>query len=485
LLEFARAEKVTQNTARRLDVAEPQSVSDAIEVSTGESADLVDVEAHAEKPDDAAEFANAYAREFVAYADELGRSFDGEAEVLRRADQPAEPVSPKTVRNTLLALLAGLLGGVVVAFLVERLDHRVRSARELDGLLGAPLLGRISASPALWLDPALTELPAAEGEMFQIARVGIRYLDVDREIRSVLLTSAEAGDGKTTTAIGLAACAATSGDGVLLIEADMRQPSLAAVVEPVQSGLSTVLEGRIAWRDALTGVDVTVGAEDVSGSIDVLMAGTAPANPTQLIESERMARLLEEAESEYDLVVIDTPPVTILPDGIPLMSHVDGVIVVVGLRRETREDLEELRKRLEQVDAPLIGAIANFAAAPAESYFEYIRAHEAAVAEAGTVPLRPSTPRSPRRRPSGRRPRTATLPQPPPQTKVVALPDGPVDLNQVTFEELRALDLSITQARRLLTYRDRWGGFSSVDQIDELPGFPEPVREELKQRVTI
>jgi Helix-hairpin-helix motif len=212
--------------------------------------------------------------------------------------------------------------------------------------------------------------------------------------------------------------------------------------------------------------------------MDVLRAGAAPPNPTQLIESQRMTELLYEVDREYDLVVIDTPPATILPDAIPLMGHVDGVVVVAGLGRDRRDALRELRERLEQVDAPLIGAVANFAAAPDESYFEHIRAHEAAVAEAGTVPLRPAA-RAPRRRPRPERPRPIERPP------AVQLPDGPVDLNAVTYDELRALDLSTTQAKRLLAYRERAGGFSSIDDIDEVPGFPDAVREGLKQRLTV
>jgi chromosome partitioning protein len=182
----------------------------------------------------------------------------------------------------------------------------------------------------------------------------------------------------------------------------------------------------------------------------------------------------------FGVVVIDTPPATILPDAIPLMSHVDGVVMVIGLDRDTEDELSELRQRLEQVDAPVIGVIANFAQAPDERYYRYLHAHEAAVAEASAVPLQPATqaqtqPASRqrrRRRPSRRRRREAET-------------AAPIDLNRVTYDELRRLDLSTTQAKRVLAYRDRLGGFSSIDEIDEVPGFPDELRNALKQRVTV
>jgi receptor protein-tyrosine kinase len=483
VIALADADEVVEGTGEELGGADPEFISDHVTVSSGDGPNLFRVEGtadqgHPRSPDQAARLATTYAEQFVDYTQELGEGFAGEAELVEEADPPDDPSSPKTVRNTLLGALAGFLIGIVVALLRDRLDPRVSSARELDGLLGVPLLGRVPESVALSREEGMQELPAAEAETFQMARVGIRYLDVDREIKTVLVTSPAAGDGKTTFAFGLGVAGATSGDRVLVIEADMRQPSPVALAEPSRVGLSTLLEGNADIDDAVTTVDVTTGAEGVSGAMDVLCAGAAPPNPTQLIESRRMTELLYEVDREYDLVVIDTPPATILPDAIPLMGHVDGVVVVAGLGRDRRDALLELRERLEQVDAPLIGAVANFAAAPDESYFEHILAHEAAVAEAGTVPLRPAA-RAPRRRPR---------PEPQPAIErpaAVQLPDGPVDLNAVTYEELRALDLSTTQAKRLLAYRERAGGFSSIDDIDEVPGFPDAVREGLKQRLTV
>ena len=485
VIELARADEVAARTADRVGTVDPAYVSANVSVEQEQGSGVFTVRAtatgDAEGPAVAADTATDFTEEFVDYTKRLDDAFEGRVEVVSTAEPPDEPVSPRSIRNTLLGALAGLLLGIVVAFAWERLDHRVRAARELDRILGVPLLARIPKSPALELQPALRGLPAADAEHFQMARVSLRYLDLDRDLRTVLITSPDAGDGKTTVAFCLALVAATSGERVLVIEADMRRPGLAVLAEPSVAGLSGVLEGRAAFDEERVGIEVSAGAEGGTGVVDVLLAGPAPSNPTRLLESAAMAELLDEASEAYDLVIIDTPPAGFLPDAVPLVGHVDGVVIVGGLGRDKWDQVEELRDHLRDLEAPVVGAIANFARTPDESYFRYILEHEAAVAEAGTVPLRPAgARRPPRRRRMRRRPPAVVVPE-----AGSAAPDGALDLNTASYDELRGLDLTITQAKRVIAYRERSGGFSSLDQLDDVPGFPDEVRAELKRRVRL
>ena len=484
-LAFSDADEIAGSTGEELGGVDPASIVERTQLSQGDAPDLLTVTAQAAAPLSASQLADTYAERFASFVEDLPE-FRGHAEVVEKAVAPDSPESPQTVRDTVLGALAGLLLGIFAAFAWARLDRRVRAARELAGIVGAPLLGTIPKSQSLALDEGLRELPAADAEAFRMVRVSVRHLAVDREIRSVVVTSAEPGDGKTTVAFGLAAVAATSGERVLLIEADMRQAALELVVPPPPVGLSSVLEGGADLLEAVSAVEVSTGA-DASGTVDVVHAGSASPDPTRLLESERMIELLDEVEREYGLVLIDTPPASVLPDAIPLVGRVEGVVVVARLGRDRREDLRELCDRLRALNAPVIGTVANFAAAPDESYFEYIRAHEAAVAEAGAVPLEPAARRARPARPArraARRRRAKPVTQAPP-TAVTPLPDGPVNLNAVSYEELLALDLSNTQARRLIAYRERAGGFSSVDDLDDVPGFPDGLRAALKQRVRL
>ena len=153
------------------------------------------------------------------------------AEVAQEATVPTSPSSPKTKTNTLLGAILGLLLGLGIAFLLERIDRRIRSPEDLETIYQAPMLGVVPKSSALATGSRRGQsgmsLPAAEAEAFSLIRAHLRFLNVDRDVRTVLIASPAPGDGKTTIALRLAEAAARSGSTVLLVEADLRQPTLA------------------------------------------------------------------------------------------------------------------------------------------------------------------------------------------------------------------------------------------------------------------
>jgi polysaccharide biosynthesis transport protein len=483
VIAYADADEVALNTGDELGGASEDLIDDRVTVTEGAAANTYEVTASADTPTPAADTATTFADQFVEYTDDLGDRFAGEATVVEEADAPADPVSPRTVRNTLIGAVVGLVGGLVLALLRDAFDRRVTSLRELDAMLGAPVLARVPRSPTLALSDSLRDLPAADAETFRAARLAIRHQPAGRELDSVLVTSPRAGDGRTTIAFCLAAAAAATGDRVLLVEADLRHPSLDAVAEPGPFGLAAVVAGEATLDEAVSRVEVRTGADATPGTLELIHAGTAAGNPASLLESERMAELLDAAGRDYELVIVDTPPAAILADAIPLLGHVDGVVIVAGLGRDRRDDVEELHERLKQFDVPVVGVIANFAEPFDERYYRYLQAHEAAVAEAGTVPFKAPARRAARRPP--RRQPERPVPARTEPLRSARRADGPLDLNEVTYDDLRALDLTITQARRLLAYRERRGGFSSLDDIDDVPGFPDEVLEELKDRSSV
>ena len=152
----------------------------------------------------------------------------GNAELVQRATAPASPSSPKTVRNTVLGWILGLLLGVGLAVLLERLDRRLRQPKDFEETFGLPVLTEVPESKSLARsDNGMGELLATEGGAFQMLRARLRYFNVDRDIHSVLVTSAAPGEGKTTVAWNLAASAASAGSRTILLEADFHQPSVA------------------------------------------------------------------------------------------------------------------------------------------------------------------------------------------------------------------------------------------------------------------
>jgi capsular exopolysaccharide synthesis family protein len=287
-----------------------------------------------------------------------------DVQVQQGAAVPAEPSSPKVTRNTVLGGVLGLLLGAGCAFLLHRFDRRLREPSELEEIFGVPLIGVIPESQALKAprtsDDGRKPLPHREAEVFGLLRAHVRYFNVDRELRLIVVVSAAPGEGKTTVARNLAVTSAMAGSRVLLVEADLRRPTISRQlsVKPLP-GLAEVLLGGTRLD---TGIQHVQFDSQNGGSVgvDVLVAGgLLPPNPTHVIESSSMKALLDEARQSYDLVIVDTPPLVLVPDAFPLLAQSDAVIVVSRLGRNRRDIATRLRAALRSADAPVVGVVAN------------------------------------------------------------------------------------------------------------------------------
>ncbi|MDQ3849458.1 MAG: polysaccharide biosynthesis tyrosine autokinase [Actinomycetota bacterium] len=298
----------------------------------------------------------------------------GNAELVQRAGVPSSPSSPHPRRNALVGGALGALLGFALSLLFDRLDRRLYDPEELEEAYALPLLSTIPDSRAY--GSAFKNdrpLPTPEAEAFRMLRARLRYFNVDRDIRSVLVTSPGAADGKTTVAWHLAMAAAGVGPSkVLLIEADLRRPSLAEQhgLEP-SPGLVELLTHHLDLSSVIQRVPVPQAgdAELPSITLDVLVAGGIPPNPAELVESHRLASVLDSLFVRYDLVVVDTPPMLLVADAIPLLRQVAGVIVVSRLGKSTRDGAKQLREQLDTLNAPTLGVVANGAKRSAENYY--------------------------------------------------------------------------------------------------------------------
>ena len=406
-IKLVSLEAVAERTARALPGnLSAKDVSAKVDVTAEGQSDVASVKATDKDPGFAARLANTFAQQYIDFRREADRSKireaqqlvtrqldaltsaekagpdgrsirerseqlqilaslqTGNSELVQRAEVSDSASSPKTARNVALGVVFGLLLGIGLAFLVERLDRRVREAKEFEDLFERPLLAFIPESRALAVAPAQDQsLPTSEQEAFRMLRANLRYFSVDRPVRSVLITSAAPGDGKSTVSWNLALAAAGTGARVLLMETDLRHPSLAASAGQLAAapGLSTVLAGQIEFAEVVQEVVVPKhhGGGTPDRTMDVVVAGPLPPNPVDLIESERMRAVLSEAEEHYDLVVIDTPPTSVVSDAIPLIRQVSGVVVVTRLGKSTRESVAHLRKQLEHLNAPTLGVVVN------------------------------------------------------------------------------------------------------------------------------
>jgi polysaccharide biosynthesis transport protein len=397
-----------------------EDISRKVKISAGGRSNLVSIRATDPSPRFAARLANTFASRYIAFrraaqrrrfdaarrlidrelatipederggsrgnalrrrADELAVAAalqTGGAEQVQEAKPPEKPSKPKPLRNTLIGVFLGLLLGVAMAFVVERLDRRLKDPSEIEDLLERPIVGVIPKSPALRGGDGLPPLANREPAAFGMLRANLRYFNANRPVQAVMVTSATAREGKTTVALQLAVAAAHAGTNVLLIEADLRLPALSAVLDgSKRSGLSNVLAGDVNLEDILLSKAITESPNgEPDATLDVALAGTKPPpNPTDLIESDRMLQLLQNARERYELIVVDAPPMSI-PDAVPLARAVDGVLAVIRVGLTTRESARHLRKEFDLLQANVLGVVINGADRSPDYYGYYADAGE-------------------------------------------------------------------------------------------------------------
>jgi capsular exopolysaccharide synthesis family protein len=299
----------------------------------------------------------------------------GNAELVQRATPPTSPSSPKTIRNTVIAWIIGLFLGIGLAAFLERQDRRLRQSKDFEGAFGLPVLTEIPENKSLARsDDGIGELLDAEGAAFEMLRARLRYFNVDRKINSVLVTSAGPGEGKTTVAYNFAASAASAGLRTILIEADFHQATVAlrSGTRP-RPGLSEFLSGQSHLSDVVQDVTVEDRKNGSEGSrrLDLIVAGSHPPNPVEQLESQGMKELINSLTETHDLVVIDSPPLPIIADGIPLAKMVNGVLIVGRVNRTTRDEAESLHEQLLSLDVSALGIVANRAPKRSRRYQHY------------------------------------------------------------------------------------------------------------------
>jgi polysaccharide biosynthesis transport protein len=280
-------------------------------------------------------------------------------EVVQAAEVPAAPSSPTTTKNTLIGIVLGFFLGLGIALLIERADPRLRGAGELAKVYGTQLLGTVPRSPRV----AQYRLGAggptrSEADAFQVIRAQLGSFNPGQVPSSVLVSSAVAGEGKSTIAFHLAGAAAQTGLQVLLIEADLRRPSLAKRLDIDRA--PTLLEATIAPRAVEHAARVAVEAHDGQGSLAVLPAGDiGEGAPPSVIDSEAMDRVLALAATSFDLVIVDGPELTGISDAFFLLGKIDGLILVGVDGRSRRDVAEDLDSRLRAARTRVFGVVAN------------------------------------------------------------------------------------------------------------------------------
>ncbi|HEX5204943.1 polysaccharide biosynthesis tyrosine autokinase [Paractinoplanes rhizophilus] len=266
------------------------------------------------------------------------------------------PVSPRPMHNNALAVAMGLLLGAAAGVIREVSDRSIRDADALPGLTGVPVLALIPDDPKARRrkGPFVSESGSPRAEALRQLRTNIQYSG--RPAKILAVTSAMPGEGRSSAACGLAILFAEAGQRVLIVDASLRRPRLAAFLgRDGAPGLATVLVGAATLDQVL---------QPWGTGLWLLAGGHRPPNPSELLDSPKMAELIDELRGRFDKIILDSPPLLPVTDGAVVAARADGAILLVRARRTTPAQVTAAMRALAAVDAKVLGTVFTMVAGP-------------------------------------------------------------------------------------------------------------------------
>ena len=294
--------------------------------------------------------------------DRMNRNFDStNVRPLDVALVPTVPVAPSLRVNIVIATVFSLLLGLGLVSLIVFLDRSIKSTSDAQQATGAPVLGIIPMLDEADLpknDVGARDLYVHQHPTSRVAeccrslRTNILFSAADRQIKTIVVSSANPQEGKTTTVIYLGTTMAQSGQRVLLVDSDMRRPRLhGSLGIPRQTGLSNLILGDRDYEEAIKTTEIP--------NLFVLPCGPLPPNPAELLMSHRFAAVLKELEKRFDRIILDSPPLQVVTDAVVLSKQADGAILVVRADKTLRDDIKRSARQIRSVGGTIFGTIVN------------------------------------------------------------------------------------------------------------------------------
>lgn len=273
-------------------------------------------------------------------------------QLLDEAIVPEEAIVPNTALNMAVAGLLGLTIGVALALITEMTDTRIKATDDFRKSFGIPLIGNIPKHmPKAMAKKRQSEgKPGIIGEAYHNLRTNVQFQTIDVDLKMIVITSTNPGEGKTTVSYELAKSLATGGDKVILIDCDFRNPTLPKLSGSDQTrGLSDILVNQSPYEPFIVKQE----------GLDLLMTGPMPPIPADLLVSKKMEAFLDKLRFAYHYVILDTPPAGLLTDGVILSTNADGTIIVVAEGQTERKDLNRTIESIRSVGGNVIGIVIN------------------------------------------------------------------------------------------------------------------------------
>ena len=348
-IKIATSRPVLEELMQRLGLHKPPK----IEVEILANTELIQITVEDANPIVAREAANTLAEILVVQSEELytGKRARDFVSVVEPAVAPTAPSKARKGRNIALGVVVGLAGGVGLAYLFENLDTTLYTMEQIEEATELSVLGKIPSARKR-RQIALFNGNSPQGEAFRRLRTYIFTLDHDAPLQTLLVTSAEPREGKSTIVANLAFTVAQSGRKVIVVDADLRRPTLHKIFDLSNKiGLSSILTQEAT-------LDEAVQDSKIPG-VQALTSGPLPPNPAELLGSPQMTALIEQLVQQFDLVVLDTPSLLAVSDVAVLAPAFDGVVLVVGRAQAQRKAVRAARQQLADLKARSIGVVVN------------------------------------------------------------------------------------------------------------------------------
>lgn len=356
--ELAKKPSVLGPVIAKLDLqTTPAQLADAVSVGTPLNTVLIEITVSDQSPTQAALIANAVASSLTTTAQALSPKADGgmpaiAMQSVAQAEAPSSPYAPDKRFMTLTGFVLGLAAASAYALGRQVLDTRIRTVQDIQRVTEIPLLGAIPSVREKGTKVAdfRTQKTGVTAESFRRLAANLEFLDPDARIRSLVVSSAEAGEGKSSTAINLALVLAERSERVILVDADLRRPRIAEYCGIDGTlGLTTVLTGRAQLEDVI----------EPWGPIWVLPSGAVPPNPNQLVNSTVMLATVDALVKQFDIVIFDSAPLLPVADSLALSRVTDGALLVALANSTRRGHLMAAAEAVDNVKGRILGVILN------------------------------------------------------------------------------------------------------------------------------
>ncbi len=353
------SERVLEPVVEELDLpSTPAELAEVVSTDVPRESVLLEISVSDPDPERAAGVVNAVATSFITVVNELESPVDGDVAspvritVIEPATVPDAPTGPSLPLVLAAALVVGVVLGTAAALLRARSDPLVHTEGDVGRLLGAPVLASLPRDAAATPVSLVADDPRhPSADAVRRLRTGLQLTSAAAPVRSLLVTSSTGGEGCSTTAAHLAVSIARTGSSVVLVDAHLRRPALGRLFGvPDDRGLATVLAGR-------SGVDAVVVPYGPVDGLALLPAGEVVGDPSDLVASSRLRTVLEVLEEQYDVIVVDGPPLQGSTDGVVLAAATRATLLVVAVGAVHRDDLTSAAAALRTTGSPVLGAV--------------------------------------------------------------------------------------------------------------------------------